>query len=489
MVRNEGFDSFSSLKESRKDQRTWDGDLLHGLELPEEVTSWQRVYQRGMRMRRNLAHGRYQNWRLFLTGPKHLPVKNITAETSSDELQTAHEGSPFIDKERQFYLKHYLNKDYLVVARYELLDPEEEYQVFPVLTSHELFVWSWNDGRDPKFLVIKDILTLHPERLVKHTSFIYKKFLVFTPNIFDTSPQTSMIRVYDLSSPDLVLVSSYSLPEDAKARRVKQTPWSCCISGPHLCLVGDHALSLCHTPTPAIYIFSLPDCQLLLHLSFNAQPGLEILDSHDLSLKCFVVGHKILFMFADPEFFPDEGEPTEEKFGKLLQVDCEEYFKTGGNVDLSLDAKFESNLDQEEDGAMMKDNRMVSVLTSGRIIMKELTNSTKSGVLVTKKVWSLACPESLKAGDEVDGPVLYYNNFEDVVLTLRHFVSGRKMHAVSSSGNVLYSLSLESAHLGLELRTSSLSISSAGRFFGVFDQVDPNCLLLIMPTSSWNFMQ
>ena len=216
---------------------------------------------------------------------------------------------------------------------------------------------------------------------------------------------------------------------------------------------------------------------------------LEILESDVVSHSCFVVGCKIWFRFADPEFFPDEGEPTEEKFVRLLQVDCEDFFKTGGRVDLRLDDQVESNLDQVEDAAKINDNRMVSVLKSGRIVLKEVNNSTESGLLVTKEVWSLACPEPLHEGDEVDGPDICYSHSQHIILVLRHFVSGRKVHAVSSSGEQLYSLGLESPQLGLEQRAGLLPMGTGGRFFCVVDQVGPTSLFfLTMTRSSWYFL-
>ena len=47
------------------DRLTWSGELLHSNKISDEATKWMKIYQRGIQMKRNLAEGKFEVWRLF----------------------------------------------------------------------------------------------------------------------------------------------------------------------------------------------------------------------------------------------------------------------------------------------------------------------------------------------------------------------------------------------------------------------------------------
>ena len=82
-----GLDELSSLRDedvNKHDRVAWSGELLHSNETSEEATKWQTIYQRGVQMRRNLATGKCEMWRFFLTDERekdHLSVRKMTRDT------------------------------------------------------------------------------------------------------------------------------------------------------------------------------------------------------------------------------------------------------------------------------------------------------------------------------------------------------------------------------------------------------------------------
>ena len=72
----------------RKDERLcWSGEKFHDVKLPKNATLWHKIYLRGMQMRRNICEGRFELWRLFLTGENRLPVKKMMFNTTFRELR------------------------------------------------------------------------------------------------------------------------------------------------------------------------------------------------------------------------------------------------------------------------------------------------------------------------------------------------------------------------------------------------------------------
>ncbi len=114
-------------------------------------------------MRRNICLGRYELWRLFLTGEDHLPVKKLTSETTARELRSPHRRSAFNRPERRVRIHRYWNEDYLVAVQYRprghanlvagalgALHGHPEPEGF-----HDVFVWGWHECQRPSFLYTK----------------------------------------------------------------------------------------------------------------------------------------------------------------------------------------------------------------------------------------------------------------------------------------------------------------------------------------------
>ena len=76
MCKNEGFDKYNALKKEddadTRQRMAWSGEKFHDLEMDEEATYWQKVFQRGIQMRRNIVDGRFEMWRLFMTDAENL---------------------------------------------------------------------------------------------------------------------------------------------------------------------------------------------------------------------------------------------------------------------------------------------------------------------------------------------------------------------------------------------------------------------------------
>jgi len=473
LVYNEGFDNYSCLKkeDGEDERRTWCGSSLHSLEMPAEATHWQKVFQRGLGMRRNLTSAKFEMWRLFMTGEEHLPTKQMTMDTTFRELRSAHRGSPFLDRQRRVRVNRYWNEEFLVVLQH---NAQHEFNT--------LFVWAWKECKEPKFLYSRNLMDLYPTGLFPTAFFLYKNFLVLMPDtagISTSNTFTSLIRVHDLTA-DFALAGSYSLPEDEAARRIKVTQG--CAEAAHLHRMGDKAVALCRSPTLTLYIFSLPDCTLETVLPLQAQPGLPLLDNHDLDQRYLVKDNKMFFFFHDREFFshlfaPEDTDQVEEKFGSLLQIDFDNFLNKKGKVDMRIDCKFDTNLEYIEKIQLMKDGRMLVSLASGRILMKEVV-AGKAGELGCHQVLSLPCPEPLQeefdeASEEeveTDGPTVTCSRSGDIIIAMRHFASGRRVHAYNGTGDLLYTFSLDAPEFGLEPRPGYLSLDMDGRFLCAADQ-------------------
>ena len=211
MCKNEGFDKYNALKKEDDDEcrkrLTWSGQKFHDLEMEEEATYWQKVFQRGIQMRRNIVDGRFEMWRLFMTDAENLPVKKMSWDTSFRELNTFHSKSPFNDNRRRVRINRYWNEDFLIVIQHNVSH-----------TFNDIFVWSWKECQDPQFLYSHDMLKLYPTGLFPTSFYLWKNFMVLMPEtgyIANARTFTSMIRVHDLDK-GFDLVGSYDFPEDGK---------------------------------------------------------------------------------------------------------------------------------------------------------------------------------------------------------------------------------------------------------------------------------
>ena len=113
----EGLDKVSSLsdEEINKDYEhrlAWSGELLHSNETREEATRWQKIYQRGIQMRRNLAAGKCEMWRLFMSDDKDcLPVRKMSPDTQPEFLGDLYSLSPYTGKRAYVRVHRYWNEE------------------------------------------------------------------------------------------------------------------------------------------------------------------------------------------------------------------------------------------------------------------------------------------------------------------------------------------------------------------------------------------
>ena len=108
MCENEAFQEFSALKKDDNDRdafgeprRSWSGEIFHNAKIPAEATYWQKVFLRGINMRKNVISGNYEVWRLFMTDKDSSPVVKMTSSTTFRELRSRQRRSNFNDMRRR----------------------------------------------------------------------------------------------------------------------------------------------------------------------------------------------------------------------------------------------------------------------------------------------------------------------------------------------------------------------------------------------------
>merc|ERR1712059_142176 len=116
---------------------------------------------------------------------------------------------------------------------------------------------------------------------------------------------------------------------------------------------------------------------------------------------------------------------------------------------------------------------MTCVLMSGKIVVRRLEPNC-SGRLDKVDLLTIPCSEQLREDLdpdlELDGPNLATSVGGDIIIVLRHFVSGRKVHAYTDRGSLIYELMVDDPRLQLEARPGYLSMDLDGQFFCVADQ-------------------
>ena len=462
----ERFDKFGALKKEEvnlEDGRlSWSGEKFHDISEDSGATVWQKVFQRGMKMRRNVVGGRYELWRLFMTDQSSQPVTRMSRETNVEDLRAAHLASPFTEERRRVRVNRYWNEEFLIVIQHNINH-----------SFNDIFVWKWSECQNPQFLYSHDLLPQYPTGLFPTSFFLWKSFLVLMPEtsyIRDRKMFTSMIRVHDLTD-NFRLVGQFDFSEDERTRR------QLVINEPaHLHRLQDKALALCRTPDLAFYIFSLPDCQLLQTL-----PVTPSLNSYDLDQRFLMKDNTVMFMFHDKQFFnhlfDQNNAARQDKFGKLLQVNFDDYLKSRGEIKMSIDDKFDCNDDYIEKIFMLNLTTMACIMSSGKIVVKEVVRQDRSGItskdcLVIPSIEPLQedYDEELDEEMDTDGPSICCSSTGDIIVALRHFISGRKIHAYNRQGGLLYEICLDAELYSLEPRPGYLSIDLDGNFLVAADQ-------------------
>jgi len=470
LVHNEGFQNYPTLKNEVEERLNWRGGLLHKVNIPEEATVWQKIFLKGVRMRKNLHRDDCEIWRMYMTGADHLPVVDMTCNTLNVEITSAHDESPFPCNETGMRLLRYWNEQYLVVLQFN-----EEFS--------NIFVWSWLKCSRPKFLYSKNWKNIYPTGLFHTAFFLHKQYLILLPDVAGISTATnltSLIRVHDLTQ-DLTLVGNSNIPDEANYRRVKEFGGH--LEAAHLHPVGDNAVLLCRVPQLILYVFTLPQCECKVSITLTDEPGLISLDEDFLDQRFLAVDNKLLFFFHDKQFYNylnglNVQEP-EIKYGSLLEVKLDKFLENDADVEFRLDREFDRNDVYMEQVKVLSSGKLVCGLVSGQIVVKEeVFGPLLPGQLSYRIVLTINPPENEtlldetdEMGDDVetDGPQFCFSPKGDLFVVMRHFVSGRKVHAYNGIGEMLYCINLDSQEFQLISRCGYISLDMDGVFLVAVD--------------------
>ena len=158
----------------------------------------------------------------------------------------------------------------------------------------------------------------------------------------------------------------------------------------------------------------------------------------------------------------------------MLVVDFSKYLKQEGNIEIRLDAKFDTNEDFIEKICLVDNSNMICVTGNGKKLM-----ATGDSSLTAIDTLSIPCPGRLKDGvldddldmSDADGPNLCTSTTGDLIVVLRHFEEGRKIHGYTGSGDLQYTIALDGPQLALEPRPGYVSLDLDGNFVCCADQV------------------
>ena len=448
----EGLDKVSSLSDeeiNKEDEHrlAWSGELLHSNETREEATRWQKIYQRGIQMRRNLAAGKCEMWRLFMTDDKDcLPVRKMSPDTQPEFLGDLHSLSPDTGKRAYVRVHRYWNEEFMVVMQYDMFG-----------TFHDIFVWKWQKCQNPVFLYSMDLLPTYPNAIFPTSSFIHRNFFVLMPDTGFSHNQkkfSSMVRVHDLSD-GFKLVGKFDFEVDSELRR--HTTETGNNEPAHLHKLGDKAVALCRTPELTVLIFSIPDCKLehLLRMKDLLKTSYEhlVLDERFL-----VKDNTMVFLFHDPNFYVyDFGFQPEVKYGRLLHLDFDAYVHKKGDINIREYKKFDRDVDCIEKICLNNKTQMTRILSSGDIVVKDLDSS--------QDLLTIEVPEELDDEVDCDRPILCCGPGGDIIIAYRNFTSGRKIHAYNKVGVLLYEINVDDPMYDLVSRRGYISVDLNGRLF------------------------
>lgn len=486
LCHQENFHEYTALKaddhddddDSERSRLCWSGKVFHDVQVDPNAPVWRRVFVRGMAMRRNICQGKYELWRLFLTDQQSLPVKRMSKDTSFRELRSSHRHSKIArDPRRRVRIHRYWNEDYLVAVQHAT-----GHGWF-----HDVFVWRWHECQNPKFLYNFDLKPLYPTGLFPTAFFLWKNYLVLMPETGycrEDRLLTSMVRVHDLED-NMKLVGSYDF-SDGRKRHVKASI-SSNNEAAHLHKLCDKAVALCRVPQLFLFVFNLPDCQLLRQVDLHKMLYLERpLDLDDLDQRFLMRDNTMIFMFHDPDFFSHlflqsdddvhNGATSERRYGRLLFVDFDAFSAANNDViKLKVDSRFDANDDYIEKMSVIAKDKMVCVLMSGRIVIRDVV-STGDTTCTYVDTLTIPCPqEGLKEDHEdveTDGPTLCTSRNGTIILVMRHFLSGRKIHTYDTSkgGQVVYTIDLDRPGLGLTKSPGYISVDMDSNFICAADQ-------------------
>ena len=155
-------------------------------------------------------------------------------------------------------------------------------------------------------------------------------------------------------------------------------------------------------------------------------------------------------------------------------------------MEVRLDINFDTNEDFIEKISLVDKTKMICVTGTGRIIVKEMlvTSDTSLTFLDTLVI---PCPGRLRDQlldedmdmPDADGPNLCTNMKGDLIVVLRQFEDGRKIHGYTSTGSLLYTINCDSPSFDLEQRPGYVSLDLDGNFVCCADQVELDINLIV----------
>ena len=460
--------------ENTKEIRTaYNGEKLHTIHLPPDAGHWQKVFLRGLQMRRNVCQGRFEMWRLYLTDHDHLPVKKLTKDTTWRELRSSHRSSKYNTVDRRVRIHRYWTEEYMIAIQYR-----KQKEI------NDLFVWEWHECQNPKFRYVFPMYDLYPEGVSPMAFFLWKKYIVLMPNEGherNSSLLRALIRVHDLSD-TMRLVGSYDLPENGRKRRMNQAlnnEYS--YEAAHLHKMGDYAVGLVRVPEFYVYMFSLPDCRLVreTRLEFGIEKPLEL---DDLEQKFMAKKGVMYFMFNDPNFVNNASD-NDACLSRLVMLDFTDFLRESrseksAEIHMRIDEWFDSGVDYIEKVSLVNSRKLACILHSGRLVIKEVEDCLSKAFFRTSNVANVKCPERLMdemnrffAYENVEEPTMVVSRDGDVVIVMQHYSTGRKIHAYETSkGRLLYTIHLDNQlKFQLNGQANVLSIDMDGNFICVAD--------------------
>ena len=191
----------------------------------------------------------------------------------------------------------------------------------------------------------------------------------------------------------------------------------------HLHKLGDKAVALCRIPKLNLFVFNLPNCELLRQVTLLEHIPTP-LENDDLDQRFLMKENTMIFMFHDSEFFSDllnqdsnNGAgvavgnqaggvngggggvaQNQKRYGKLLFINFDEYIKepkNSGAIKMKIDETFDCNDDYIEKLSVMSADRMAVALSSGKVVIRHVTN-TSSNTCSHVDQLVIPCPENLK---------------------------------------------------------------------------------------------
>ena len=200
----------------------------------------------------------------------------------------------------------------------------------------------------------------------------------------------------------------------------------------HLHKLGDKAVALCRIPKLNLFVFNLPNCELLRQVTLLEHIPTP-LENDDLDQRFLMKENTMIFMFHDSEFFSDllnqdsnngggggvvvgnqvpggavnggngvVQAQNQKRYGKLLFINFDEYIKdqstlknNSGAIRMKIDETFDCNDDYIEKLSVMSADRMAVALSSGKVVIRHVTN-TSSNTCSHVDQLVIPCPENLK---------------------------------------------------------------------------------------------